>query len=46
MGTAVMAPNPFVARRPDDMTLDEFLKLRIRQVIDEEMRSREDVLSS
>jgi len=27
------------------MTLDEFLKLRIRQVIDEEMRSREDVFS-
>lgn len=30
--------------RADDLTLDEFLRLRVRQVIQEELeRSREDV---
>jgi hypothetical protein len=29
-------PTPF-RKRPDDMTLDEFLRLRVRQIIDEEM---------
>jgi hypothetical protein len=33
-------------RRSDDMTLDEFLRVRVRQLIAEEWeRSREDVLS-
>lgn len=32
--------------RPDDLTLDEFLRLRVRQMVAEEIeRSREDVLS-
>lgn len=30
--------------RPDDLTLDEFLRLRVRQVIEQELeRSREQV---
>lgn len=37
--------NPF-RKRSDDMTLDEFLRSRVRQMIVEEIeRSREDVLS-
>lgn len=41
-----MAPtDPFEQRR-DDMTLDEFLRVRVRQMIAEEIvRSREDVLA-
>ncbi len=35
-------PSPF-GRRSDDMTLDEFLRDRVRQMVDEEFRSREDV---
>ncbi len=38
-------PSPF-GRRSDDMTLDDFLRVRVRQVIEEELeRSREDVRS-
>lgn len=37
--------DPFVRRR-EDMTLDDFLRSRVRQMIDEEIeRSREDVLA-
>ena len=43
-----MAIVPFDQRkpRPDDMTLDEFLRQRVRFLFAEELeRSREDVLS-
>lgn len=32
-----MASAPFVGKRPDDMTLDEFLRVRVRQMIREEL---------
>lgn len=39
-----MAPTDPFERRRDDMTLDEFLRARVRQIIAEEIeRSREDV---
>lgn len=44
-----MASSPFDRQKRwrKDMTLDEFMRLRVRQVIEEEIeRSREDVLSS
>jgi hypothetical protein len=42
---ATATPSPF-GRRSDDMTLDEFLRTRVRQMIAEEIeRSREDVRS-
>ena len=32
--------------RPDDLTLDEFLRLRVKQMVAEELeRSKEDALS-
>ena len=38
-------PSPF-GRRSDDMTLDEFLRMRVHQLVTEEIeRSREDVRS-
>lgn len=43
-----MARRPFDSqrRRSDDMTLDEFLRERVRRMVAEEIeRSREDVLA-
>ena len=39
---ATVPPDPFPLR-PDDLTLDEFLRFRVRQIVDEEFKSREDV---
>lgn len=46
MGTVMATENPSpFSRRSDDMTLDDFLRIRVRQVIAEELNSREDVLA-
>lgn len=34
------APDPFVGRTFDDMTLDEFLTMRVRQILDVELSRR------